>query len=531
LIRRIALIAALAAAEAFAQAKGEIDWNRRVLVGHGQGAPDLGAPSVAVARLGAERAAKLDACRNALESLKGMQVQSGGTVGALLQGDAALSGRVDGTLKGVKPIKTHYFSDGGVSLDIEVPLDDLPADLARAIRVPAGVAPLRSAAAGAGTQPGEIQGDAVVQVARGEAAVLDGDKPAARQKAIDDALRRAVEMAAGTRVSGVTEMKDFQVKMDRVLTHAQGFVRRYEIVQEGMDGQVVQVSVRATIGTAELDRDLEAMGLLFARKGMPRTMVLIAEQNVGMAAPRAAWMRGQPALVSADLRIAENTVLDALKNGGFGQLIDPEIAVEKSVQVGGIASEITAAQARKLGSLTGAEVILFGRAIATSRGKVPDLGPGWRSCSATISGRAVNTDNGDILSTAETTQSAAQLDDLSCGKEAIRKASRAFAQDMTRKISARWSKDVSAGNDVHVRVRNVPSFRTASDFRTALSQRVRGVRSVSQRSFAAGTQELDVVLQGSAEEFAQEVEAKKLGRFSVRVVGVTANTVDLELGQ
>src|ERR671938_1208539 len=112
--------------------------------------------------------------------------------------------------------------------------------------------------------------------------------------------------------------------MDRVLTHAQGFVRRYEIAGEAMDGDVVQVSVRAFIGTAELDKDLEAMGLLMARKGMPRTMVLIAEQNIGMSAPAAPWMRSGTS--SANLRIAETTVLDALKNAGFGQLIDPGIA-------------------------------------------------------------------------------------------------------------------------------------------------------------------------------------------------------------
>src|SRR5439155_65238 len=187
-------------------------------------------------------------------------------------------------------------------------------------------------------------------------------------------------------------------------------------------------------------------------------------------------------------------------------------------------------QARRLKSLTGAEVILFGQVVAASRGEMPDLGPGWRSCAATISGRAVNTDNGDILSTAETTQSAAQVDDPTCGKEAIKKASRAFAQDMTKKIAARFVKDVSSGNDLHVTVRKVPSFRTATDFRAALSQRVRGVRNVSQRSFSAGTQELDVTMLGTAEEFAQEVERKKLGRFSVRVLGLTANTVDLELG-
>src|SRR5947207_7788306 len=168
LLGRIALIAARAAAPAFAQTKGEIDWNRRVLVGHGQGAPDLNAPSVAVARLGAERAAKLDAYRNALESLKGLEVQSGGTVAGMLQNDATLMTRVDGTLKGVKPIKTHYYSDGGVSLDIEVPLDELPPELARPIRVPAGGAPL--AASGATVPAARVQGDAIVQVAQAAAA-------------------------------------------------------------------------------------------------------------------------------------------------------------------------------------------------------------------------------------------------------------------------------------------------------------------------------------------------------------------------
>jgi len=245
------------------------------------------------------------------------------------------------------------------------------------------------------------------------------------------------------------------------------------------------------------------MGLLMARKGMPRTLVLIAEQNIGMAAPRAAWMRGEDALVSTDLRIAETTVLDALKNGGFGQLIDPEIAAEKAVQVGGIASEITSAQARRLKSLTGAEVILFGR-WSRSRAARCRIWAGLALLRATIAGRAVNTDNGDILSTAETTQSAAQIDDQTCGKEAIKKASRAFAQEMIKKIASRWTKDVSAGNDVHVTVRKVPSFRMASDFRSALTHHVRGVRNVSQRSFASGTQELDVTLQGSTEDFAQE---------------------------
>jgi len=39
LLRRIALIAALAAAPTLAQGRGEIDWNRRVLIATGRARP------------------------------------------------------------------------------------------------------------------------------------------------------------------------------------------------------------------------------------------------------------------------------------------------------------------------------------------------------------------------------------------------------------------------------------------------------------------------------------------------------------
>src|SRR6478736_508311 len=89
--------------------------------------------------------------------------------------------------------------------------------------------------------------DDITQEAQGQAAVLAGDKPAAREKATEDALRHAVEMAAGTMVTSTTEVENFQTKMDQVLTHSSGFVKKYDIVKEGMDGDVVQVTIKAQI--------------------------------------------------------------------------------------------------------------------------------------------------------------------------------------------------------------------------------------------------------------------------------------------
>ena len=131
MIRRFCVVALICIAPlaARADATGQIDWQRRTITARGQGAPDLNAPSISAARIGAERAAKADALRNLLETLKGIQLSSGGTLGDLLQGDSGLRGHVEGTLRGFKAIAPHYYSDGGVSLEAEVPLDKLPPEL------------------------------------------------------------------------------------------------------------------------------------------------------------------------------------------------------------------------------------------------------------------------------------------------------------------------------------------------------------------------------------------------------------------
>ena len=56
-------------------AHGSINWGKGVVVVTGSGAPSLKASNAAVARLGAERAAKMSALRNALEAIKGVRVK------------------------------------------------------------------------------------------------------------------------------------------------------------------------------------------------------------------------------------------------------------------------------------------------------------------------------------------------------------------------------------------------------------------------------------------------------------------------
>jgi len=102
---------------------GQVNWTDRVIVATGSGAPDLKAPNVAVARLGAERVAKLDALRNIMETLKGVQIDSEITVKNEIITNSKMRSKVEGVVRRFKVLKTKYYSDGGVDLVVQVSLD------------------------------------------------------------------------------------------------------------------------------------------------------------------------------------------------------------------------------------------------------------------------------------------------------------------------------------------------------------------------------------------------------------------------
>lgn len=205
-MRVVLVLAAAAALPLAARAEaGAVDWQSRVVRCTGSGAANLrdAGGNPAVARIGAERAARLDALRSCMETLQGVQLQSGQTVGGALRSDAALSGRVEGIVRGFRVVgQPRYFSDGGVELDVEVPLEGalsdalLPGD--GRPEAPKGVAPRAEpgGASAAGTG-----GTSLVVDARGQKVV-----PALAPRVLDEAGKELYGPAslgeAGRRAGG-----------------------------------------------------------------------------------------------------------------------------------------------------------------------------------------------------------------------------------------------------------------------------------------------------------------------------------------
>jgi hypothetical protein len=111
-------------AEEKARARAGVNWAGQVIEATGSGAPDLNAVSAAQARLGAERAAQGDAVRSLLAQVKQIPISAGRTVADEME-KSEVRARIEAVIKAFKVTRKRYYSDGGLEIDVEVPLSAL----------------------------------------------------------------------------------------------------------------------------------------------------------------------------------------------------------------------------------------------------------------------------------------------------------------------------------------------------------------------------------------------------------------------
>lgn len=360
----------------------------------------------------------------------------------------------------------------------------------------------------------------------GQAAILDDDKAQARDKAIDDALRKAVESAVGTMISSETITENYQLISDRILSQAEGYVQKYKILDERDEDNVYMVDIRAQVAVGAVGDDLDGLGTLMRRKGMPKMIIMVAEQNVGSNRPVYWWGRGG-AVVSTDMRVVENTMMSKMREKGF-TFVDPEtLSGKKKVTVP--VAFLSDKQARRVAHTTDAQIIIVGKATARDIGKTWE-GTRLRSANAEIGVRAINTDNGEIIAVATEQATVPHVSPTRAGTQALTKAAEKLSDKLVDLIAKKWVADTSGANRIRMVVNGVKNHRMLSKFIKVLRNRVRSVQDVHEQRLKHGQAQLDVMLAGDARAMATELEAKDFGgAFRIEVERVSANAITVKL--
>lgn len=363
----------------------------------------------------------------------------------------------------------------------------------------------------------------------GEAAIVGGNKQKAREAALANARRTAVEQAAGVMVSSDTVTANSTLISDRIYANSSGYVRNEQILGETENGGVLSLKVKMEVGVAQLDKDLQAVIALIKRLGKPRMLIVLQENTIHKDG------------ASTNSGVTATVLTEAFKGDGW-TIIDPDAASGKLRIGASVAGSGTQLETKDLGEIAKLNVDYVLKGAVTLRNQDTE--------GMMLGGNQFFPVTGEYDFAVFEVRGRQQIGKVS-GKLSLNtkengKALLSYERTAFNLINARKSEVVSSvrnaiiehlrnneinGARVSVIVDGLRSYGAVQKFQRVLAETITGVREVNRRSFAAGKAEFDLVFIGSTDDLAERIGEKTFEKKTVSVVGVSPETLELAIAK
>jgi hypothetical protein len=368
----------------------------------------------------------------------------------------------------------------------------------------------------------------VTKEATGEAAIVEGNVASAEKAATDAALRSAVEQVAGVFLASDSVVANHQLVRDRVLSHSAGYVQSYEVVSKKGDGKVVQVTVRAKVGAAQLDKDLAAVRSLIARMGNRKLVILLQEETFD-----ASGVTTQSGVMAAALT-------EAFKKDGW-TVIDPAFAAGKLRLSSGVA--IGAGEAKEIADLSRSEFVIYGRCIfrhqsmqgtmfaSASQQFFPVAGEYELTVFAADSGSQLVHQAGKFTEPLKDVgpKGSLQTSYQHTAFDIAQNRGQEIVAEVRAKVLETLRDGDQNGTRLVMKVLGLDEYGAVQSFKRVLSDSVAGVREVRPGQFGDGRAQFDIIFAGSTEDLAERLGGKSYQGRRISVTGVTSSTIEVTL--
>jgi hypothetical protein len=334
----------------------------------------------------------------------------------------------------------------------------------------------------------------------GMSTIYGGAMDIARSKAIDNALRNAVEEKAGVMINSSTFVENFQVKWDQILSESKGFINTYKVISEEKADNSYKVTIEADVGEGKLKDSMSAIGLIMARKEKPRLMIIFSDQGQKDA-------------------IAEASMANYFISQGFSIVDAESIKKTKNLQaLSGDRREISGAARRY-----GAEVFIVGRVEVNSKPNVL-WGIEVTSNEVVISGKVIYGDTGEIIAT-----DSKSIRGIKETKTMTEEATVDLAKEIYAKIMKRWREDLTNTAPIKLSVFGLNTYQELMRFKDLLTTGVKGFTQLFTRSYANREADIDVEMKGNGQSLADDIAAMTFEKRTIKIQEITPNRVAVNI--
>jgi hypothetical protein len=333
--------------------------------------------------------------------------------------------------------------------------------------------------------------------------------PTAREQALAEALREAVNQGGGVDLASSTKSRDSALEFDRILACSFGHVRSYRVLKQGLDAAGrYAVEVEAdVVKAAPAVADRLGMQMLIRLKGSPRVLIEADERLDGMPVdqPAAAAVLTQAA-VDLGMQVTDvgRSATNAARRGTRAALLGD--AQDAALRQAGVTTEADFILRAEVSADVGKPHAIYGvmlRSVAMS----VNLSARWADTGKVVAQRTLPS---TTLTSSAPTPAAALQDTLKAmlclpGSDGAPTPS----DDLLRAVVTRWLVELDLGTLVRAEIQQV-SKAAFDRLRTGLGETT-GIGEVWARGFDA--RHLSVI------EFESRLDAAQVADIMVGLLG------------
>ncbi|MEW6671519.1 MAG: hypothetical protein AB1427_07435 [Thermodesulfobacteriota bacterium] len=320
-----------------------------------------------------------------------------------------------------------------------------------------------------------------------------GREVIAREKALDEAKRAAIEQAVGARIESRTVVEDFQVVKDQIFSRTTGYLKNLNVIGEKKsDLGTYEITIQAEVEIADLVNDLDRLKRIIGWQKNPRIAVVI-----------------DPALPNEYLAAAQKTaglLTSQLQNDGFKVF---KYAGTNDIQMG----------------------LLVGLNLELSSKGTKFQGLELTLNEVSLGANIYRPGDGEILAAASAVKSLPGENRLQALDKGARACVDAIWKDLRRKLTATWEKELFSAREVALIVKNISSHAEAEQTAFVFKSDVSGVLDAGLITYSDQTAEYGIKYRGWPEQLLNELQMSyfKNKYFDADLEAVSGNKIIIKV--
>ena len=323
----------------------------------------------------------------------------------------------------------------------------------------------------------------------GLAQITKSGEQSAYERAIEHAMRNAVEETLGTMIESQTLVKNATLIEDRIYSRVTGFIQKFKVLKTQKSEKTKVVTIEAWVAIKDIEEDVLALGILQQRVTRPYLMVLVRDtsnqvksspKNSPKSSPYEAHVKEifQNYLAKKQFQfIDESTYKSILKTKKKKSNLETltQIIAENGVQ------------------------ILIQVQIQYAKQNVSFLPSNWISIRSSLEANAIYTGDASILASASKQAASSSIDGVTATKGALKKSSKEAVKSLFKKMINRWDDMIHQGFEYQLVISKI-SYEEATSIKDNISKNIEGIKNVFERGFNKKTLTLLVRYSGNSSE-------------------------------